>query len=282
VAIDLYSLLGVSRDADDKTIRAAYRALAKQCHPDLTKGRKAQATERFYQITAAYEALRSAGSRAQYDMKRARQEESDRARREQVARTLRRAGERVGRPVKNDVGPAWQPRPGPDGRERRMSRPPERSADNITAIVRKWRHMLLPAVAIFALVIWAAGVDWLPIKMSPSKIDPVAQSAQNRIESASRPTGIFRNAVCVSEDGTAFSITNQNGSLSVSYDGAAPVRPKIEVQGALTVLSARVGSGKGVAIGLFKGDKDGTMLIFSDDAGNPVKTVGAKCSEAAL
>lgn len=282
MAIDLYSLLGVTRDADDATIRAAYRALAKQCHPDLTKGRKAQATERFYQITAAYEALRNAGSRAQYDMKRARQQESDRARREQVARTLRRAGDRVGRPMTNDIRPAWQPRSEFNDREHRTSRSAERSASNIASLVGKWRHVLLPAAAILALVIWAAGVDWLPISTPTSKIDSVARSAQDKIESAARTTGVLRNAVCVSEDGTAFSITNQNGLLSVSYNGAAPVRPKIEVQGALTVLFAKVGSGNGVAIGLFKGDKDGTMLILSDEAGNPIKTVGAKCSEAAL
>ena len=31
---DYYELLGVTRGADDGTIKAAYRRLAKECHPD--------------------------------------------------------------------------------------------------------------------------------------------------------------------------------------------------------------------------------------------------------
>ena len=34
---DLYQILGVSRDADDKTIKSAYRRLAKKYHPDTNQ-----------------------------------------------------------------------------------------------------------------------------------------------------------------------------------------------------------------------------------------------------
>ena len=34
MATDYYELLGVARGADDKTIKAAYRKLAMDCHPD--------------------------------------------------------------------------------------------------------------------------------------------------------------------------------------------------------------------------------------------------------
>jgi len=53
---DYYAVLGVQPDADDKTIRQAYRKLARQYHPDVNPGDK-QAAERFKEINEAYEAV---------------------------------------------------------------------------------------------------------------------------------------------------------------------------------------------------------------------------------
>ena len=65
-ADDPYAALGVARDATEKQIRAAYRKLAKQHHPDLNPGDKA-AEDRFKAISAANELLSDADKRARFD-----------------------------------------------------------------------------------------------------------------------------------------------------------------------------------------------------------------------
>lgn len=67
---DLYAVLGVERDADDKDIGRAYRKLARQLHPD-THPDDAEATERFKEVTAAYDVLGDTAKRAEYDQFRA-------------------------------------------------------------------------------------------------------------------------------------------------------------------------------------------------------------------
>lgn len=56
------SVLEVEVDADFKTIRSAYRQLAKQHHPDLKQGDK-EAEARFREIQAAYDVLKKAEER---------------------------------------------------------------------------------------------------------------------------------------------------------------------------------------------------------------------------
>lgn len=63
---DYYETLGVPRTADEKTIRAAYRKLARQHHPDLNPGDK-NAEERFKEINEANEVLTDADKRKLYD-----------------------------------------------------------------------------------------------------------------------------------------------------------------------------------------------------------------------
>ena len=62
--MNLYVVLGISRDADDETIRSAYRILARRYHPDRGAGSSA---EKFRQVTEAYETLIDPGSRQSYD-----------------------------------------------------------------------------------------------------------------------------------------------------------------------------------------------------------------------
>jgi len=66
--IDYYEVLGVPRTATEKEIKAAYRKLARQHHPDLHQGEaKRQAEEKFKQINEAYEVLSDPEKRAKYD-----------------------------------------------------------------------------------------------------------------------------------------------------------------------------------------------------------------------
>ncbi|WP_109078823.1 molecular chaperone DnaJ [Aggregatibacter kilianii] len=63
---DYYELLGVSRSADEKEIKRAYKKLAMQYHPDRTKGDK-EKEEKFKEIQEAYEVLNDKEKRAAYD-----------------------------------------------------------------------------------------------------------------------------------------------------------------------------------------------------------------------
>jgi DnaJ-class molecular chaperone len=53
---DLYSELGVARDAAEGDIKKAYRKLAKELHPDRNKDNP-KAAERFSKVTRAYDIL---------------------------------------------------------------------------------------------------------------------------------------------------------------------------------------------------------------------------------
>jgi len=63
---DLYSQLGVKRDAGEAEIKKAYRKLAKQLHPDKNKDNP-KASERFSKVTQAYDILTDKDKRARYD-----------------------------------------------------------------------------------------------------------------------------------------------------------------------------------------------------------------------
>jgi len=63
---DPYSILGVSKGADEKAIKSAYRKLAKELHPDRNQDNP-KAAERFAEITHAYDLLSDAQKRGQYD-----------------------------------------------------------------------------------------------------------------------------------------------------------------------------------------------------------------------
>lgn len=63
---DYYQVLGVDKNADDATIKKAYRKLAMKYHPDRNPDNK-EAEEKFKEIGEAYEVLSNADKRAAYD-----------------------------------------------------------------------------------------------------------------------------------------------------------------------------------------------------------------------
>lgn len=63
---DYYEVLGVTRTADEKTLKSSYRKLAMKYHPDHNQG-DAQAEIHFKEISEAYEVLREPQKRAAYD-----------------------------------------------------------------------------------------------------------------------------------------------------------------------------------------------------------------------
>ncbi|TGE32441.1 J domain-containing protein [Desulfosporosinus sp. Sb-LF] len=63
---DYYVNLGVSPDADEKTIKKAYQKLVKKYHPDVNPGDKA-AEAKFKEATEAYQAISDPEKRHKYD-----------------------------------------------------------------------------------------------------------------------------------------------------------------------------------------------------------------------
>ncbi|TCP94799.1 molecular chaperone DnaJ [Cricetibacter osteomyelitidis] len=63
---DYYEILGVSKTADEREIKKAYKKLAMKYHPDRTKGDK-DAEEKLKEINEAYEVLADKEKRANYD-----------------------------------------------------------------------------------------------------------------------------------------------------------------------------------------------------------------------
>lgn len=63
---DYYKTLGVSKDATDKDIKAAYRKLARKLHPDVNPNDK-NAEQQFKEVNEAYEVLGDPEKRKKYD-----------------------------------------------------------------------------------------------------------------------------------------------------------------------------------------------------------------------
>ena len=65
MAMDLYEVLGVSKDATEADIKKAFRRRARELHPDVNKAPDAE--DQFKELNEAYDVLSDANKRAQYD-----------------------------------------------------------------------------------------------------------------------------------------------------------------------------------------------------------------------
>ncbi len=65
---DYYSILGVSKDADEVVIKAAYKALAQKYHPDKSQSETAaSSTKLMSDINKAYSVIGNPVSKQKYD-----------------------------------------------------------------------------------------------------------------------------------------------------------------------------------------------------------------------
>lgn len=62
--MDYYVVLGIAEDADEETIRSAFRAMARRYHPDVGAG---SSPAQFQRAREAYETLVDPERRRQYD-----------------------------------------------------------------------------------------------------------------------------------------------------------------------------------------------------------------------
>lgn len=63
---DYYEVLGVDKNADESTLKKAYRQLAKKYHPDMNPG-DAEAEVKFKEVNEAYDVLSDPDKKAKYD-----------------------------------------------------------------------------------------------------------------------------------------------------------------------------------------------------------------------
>ncbi len=310
---DYYALLGVGFDADDEAIRAAYRALAKQYHPDMADGEDAQSTERFLEIQEAYDVLRDVDRRQQYDEERARLEAQEQARQWQrdFADVL----------TEPPGSPANRPARAPKAFAARRQR--TRSA------ARLFGFSILLVVVTAGVIVGQHRAKYLAVKSDQVTIVKVdnpnaaegkaggvsaelrvlsreveelsrqqaahAEAAKLKAQSQAMaaPTPSFPptaklpsqgsdHKIDCSGEGRSFSVSRQSGGVSISYNGGPLLRPVISDQGLGMIVVSKVEPTNRISIAFMKGDKDRTVVLINDATGNLYRTFGVECTAAAF
>jgi len=291
-----YQALGVPRSADAEAIRAAYRAQAKELHPDLSEG---SSNEAFLRLQEAYDVLRDPERRASYDETLAREA----AMAEAVRQTAHRPP------------PLRRPTP---------QRTPSRLPRHIVGLRRFLAAIALVVIVTGGIVVWQLVFSPEPepiliVKVDRDRdrrpalpadpgiltkeVDRGVQAQIERVEAAKKrietqlseldahkpaatsppvktPTMAAPRVQCTGR-GTNIVMTRDKDSAKVSYDGGPPVQPRISDLGTGTVLVSRFESSNKIAIGFTKGDRATQLLLF-DEAGHVLQTFSVECTAAAF
>jgi len=313
---DYYALLGVAPRADRQAIRAAYRALAKQYHPDSAGPEATQSAEQFVRIQEAYDVLGDPDRRARYDLECARRRDAEegRLRQQRAAFALRRAPGMPPMPPE----PVLPPRPRRSIRgwifagataaivitgvgvlvEQRLERiEAERSQMTIVRVdpPRDGRPGGRDAVAanISALsrdIEQLSRLQESQVEVAKSRLAAHAEGDKkaNAMVAALPPPSQQQHqqpsdagGVSCAGEGRKFSVVRESNTVSVSYNGGPLMHPIINEQGiAGMIVMSKVEPTGLISIGFIKGDKDRTILIVSDAVGNIFRTIGVDCSGA--
>jgi DnaJ domain len=291
-----YEALGVPRSADAEAIRTAYRAQAKELHPDLSEG---PSNEAFLRLQEAYDVLRDPERRASYDDSLAREA----AMAEAVRQTAHRPP------------PLRRPTP---------QRAPSRLPLHIVGLRRFLAAIALVVIVTAGIVVWQLFVSPEPEPILIVKVDRDSgrrpalpadpgiltkevdrgvqaqiervEAARKRVEAqlseleahkpatgapAKTPAMAAQRVQCTGR-GTNIVMTRDKDGARVSYDGGAPVQPRISDIGTGTVLVSRIEPSNKIAIGFTKGDRTATKLLLFDEAGKVLQTFPVECTAAAF
>lgn len=252
--MDPYLVLGVSRDADDAVIRKAYRTLAKTCHPDLSPN---NTNERFQNIAAAHDMLRSAPRRAAYE----------RRLREAMGTEASSAGSGFGRPQYPRTRQSWTPsqiRPRPQGDSGRSGSDRLRKGALALAI-------LFPVMALTVVFLGWPEVGGLDRNWG--RFGTPANDGQVDLAQAIVPRDLI---TCQGAQDFRFSIAKGKDDLRISVMGEAFVSSSTTAEGDLTILQIKSIKWGQMEFGFFRGDRDDVVVTMVDSGG--IKTISAACS----
>jgi len=317
---DHYEELGVARHADAERIRTAYRALAKQLHPDLSEDSRSESTEAFLRLQEAYDVLRDPQRRALYDQELDRRAALDHAAREAARRPIEPGAAPTTVPNATAV-----PRPVP-GRPPRPSRLPGLGVFVaaialvvfVTAGILTWRLLSRPEPPAISSVEVEPDNPGRPARGGGSaskeasdpgslskEADRAVQAQVERVEAARKrmaaqlaeldarkpsssggspskpPTMRMARVECIGR-GTNIVLTRENDVAKVSYDKGPKVQARVSDLGTGTVLVSRIEPTNKMAIAFTKGDSNGTTLLMFDQAGSVQQTFNVTCTGVAF
>jgi hypothetical protein len=315
---DHYEALGVSRSADAEAIRTAWRAQAKQLHPDLSEG---ESNEAFRRLQEAYDVLRDPERRAHYDDTLARQAATAQAARRAASQRIR--PKTAPPPFPRSSGPPSSVRGRPPLQRRTPSRRPSRILGLrrflaaiglvviVTAGIASWQLFFAPGLqpTVFVRVDRDDRGRTPKLPADPGiltkEVDHAVQAQIERVEAAKKrmaeqlseldahkpapnvgspgktPPLLASRVECTGR-GTSVVLTRDKDIAKVSYDNGPQVQPRISDLGTGTVLVSRIEPTNKIAIGFTKGDRNATTLLMFDEAGRVQQTFSVECTAAAF